>query len=133
MADNAKKLEIQLWRHFNVIGSVTGCLNLCEDSEIAALIAASLVQLHGELINGYESEDVFRCFFRIAETLLAPTGMSVHNWHVCDTCRACVSSSYAGSPQSMVGRPCPEPFGDTCTGTMRELRWADLNRPDLDA
>lgn len=69
----------------------------------------------------YDSEDIYRCYFRYAYDLLFEGEMGI-GWYVCDVCNRMIGRSYDGHG-SRDGEMCLFP---SCKGKFRKMTWDDL-------
>lgn len=73
-------------------------------------------------VNGFNKEDIYRCFFRYAADLLFE-GLGA-GWAVCPLCGQMIGKAGDGWPAT--GRKCSD-FRNGCDGVLRLLTWEDLD------
>ena len=79
-----------------------------------------LVPIHKE----WDSEDIYRCYYRYAYDLLFESEMGF-GWVVCPKCKTMYGRSY--NEGSQVRKKCSDVFPATsCDGILRLLSWEDL-------
>lgn len=80
------------------------------------------------LRNGFDSEDIYRQFFRTAESLMFPGLLNV-KWVICERCGLMAGDIDRAIVAGWLGKPCCEVvrLDKSCTGRIREFRWSDLH------
>lgn len=73
-------------------------------------------------LEDYDSEDVYRSFYRYADDLLF-TGVGF-GWAVCPVCGQMFGENSEGA--SAVGTKCASHLNKTCPGVLRPITWDDL-------
>lgn len=74
-------------------------------------------------LESFDSESVYRAFFRYANDLLF--GEEEDGWTICDQCEG-MRASVLPREESQIGRPCPDCYRKGITSVLRRITWEDL-------
>lgn len=88
-------------------------------------------QIIEPLHEAYESERIYRAFFRYAVDLLfqSPPGYRIcFGWAVCPACGQMFGDMPDG--RSAVGLRCADLYPKDCAGVLRPLEWSDLEKSE---
>jgi hypothetical protein len=140
--DNLTKEELlrEVQRMFSALQSAQSVMRLCEMNGGGSTFwgpqgtggtgIEKARQVLDPIFEKYDSENIYRAFFRTADDLLFEQGRARigFGWAVCDKCGCMVGArmledlSYGPPP---IGEKC---LNKNCEGNpMRELRWSDLD------
>lgn len=136
--DGLSKEELlkEVWRMYVALQGALGIVNQYRHLSSHALFwtkegrgGATLEESRQALarLNRYDSESVYRSFFRYASDLLFDANgydMITWGWHICPKCRA----MWGSKTRDMSGQQCTEMPGGArqCDGVLRPLQWSDL-------